>query len=426
MKCTKTAETTTAAQKETPWQTVGPNLIRYRSSGKYFARLRVRGKLIVRSLKTNRVTVARLRLADLQKQERQRAEHLTADAAANGKLSFGDAMAIYRRRLEGDAGLKPRTKLYYEERLAALLKSWPGLDKTDASKVTKGACLDWAADYAKRVSPTNFNNTVGVLKRVLEVAVEAGARYDNPARFIKRVSDRIKPRVLPSRSQFEALLKSIKHEKAADLVRFLAYGGFRKSEAANITWGDVDLEKGTILVRGDEKTGTKNGTVRPHFCIPEMKAFLQRLQAENPNRKQSEPVMKAKECRGSLASACKKLGIAKLDHHALRHLFSTRGVESGASLPAVAKLLGHSDGGILLARRYNHVSDAHLVEVAGRITISEPPKPASTNITLSADDHAKLLAELQALRSQVAGTNPAPASTTPAPNTEEAQETHVE
>ena len=54
-----------AAAKE--WQkTSYANLIRYVPSGTYFARVRVAGKLIRRSLKTDVLTVAKLRLADLE------------------------------------------------------------------------------------------------------------------------------------------------------------------------------------------------------------------------------------------------------------------------------------------------------------------------------------------------------------------------
>jgi hypothetical protein len=51
----------TEPAKASAWlKTPYANLIRYQSSGKYFARLRVKGKLIVRSLKTTSISVAKL------------------------------------------------------------------------------------------------------------------------------------------------------------------------------------------------------------------------------------------------------------------------------------------------------------------------------------------------------------------------------
>jgi hypothetical protein len=68
-----------------PWQkTPYANLIRYVPSRTYFARIRIQGELIVRSLKTDSIAVAKLRLADLEEDERQAAEH--RDVVATGKI----------------------------------------------------------------------------------------------------------------------------------------------------------------------------------------------------------------------------------------------------------------------------------------------------------------------------------------------------
>jgi hypothetical protein len=166
------------------------NLIRYVPSGIYFARLRVKGKLIRKSLKTNTLSVAKLRLADLEKMERQRAES-RADVT-HGKLTFGEAVKIYCQRIAGDVSMKPRTKEYYEDRSAALLKSWPELEKTDIARITKSEWLNWAAAFGKKYSPSVFNNTVKILRDVINIGIESGARYDNPALSIKRASLRQK------------------------------------------------------------------------------------------------------------------------------------------------------------------------------------------------------------------------------------------
>src|ERR1700742_4769615 len=93
------------SENQSDWlKTQYSNLIKYQPSGKYFARLRVRGKLIRQSLKTKSITVAKLRLGDLEKRERQKAEHQTT--VASGIMTFADALAIYRQRLAGDGSLK--------------------------------------------------------------------------------------------------------------------------------------------------------------------------------------------------------------------------------------------------------------------------------------------------------------------------------
>ena len=69
--------------KSSPWQkTPVANLIRHVQSGNYYARIRVRGKLIWKTLKTDRISVAKLRLGGFHKEERQRAA--TQAAVARG------------------------------------------------------------------------------------------------------------------------------------------------------------------------------------------------------------------------------------------------------------------------------------------------------------------------------------------------------
>jgi len=60
----------------------------------------VRGKLIRKSLKTDVLSVAKLRLADLEKLERQNAE--TQTKAAHGRLTFGEAVTRNRTIEETD------------------------------------------------------------------------------------------------------------------------------------------------------------------------------------------------------------------------------------------------------------------------------------------------------------------------------------
>ena len=83
---------------------------------------------------------------------------------------------------------------------------------------------------------------MGTLKLILDIAVEAGARYDNPAVHIKRKKIRLKLLQLPSQKQFIKLVETIRNgeggmgDRCADLVEFLAYSGCRKGEAARVQW----------------------------------------------------------------------------------------------------------------------------------------------------------------------------------------------
>ncbi len=99
-----------ATEKAARWsKTQYANLIRYVPSGKYFAIIRVRGKLIIKTLKTASVTVAKLQLADLEKDERKKAESPTS--VTRGKMAFSYVLALYRQRLQTDIRASSRRLL---------------------------------------------------------------------------------------------------------------------------------------------------------------------------------------------------------------------------------------------------------------------------------------------------------------------------
>jgi integrase len=155
------------------------------------------------------------------------------------------------------------------------------------------------------------------------------------------------------------------------LVEFLAYGGFRKNEAAHVTWADCDFDKGEIVVRGNPETGTKNSEIRRVPMIPDMRLLLERLRQKRRHAKPEDAVMRVRECQGAINRACRNLNIPRFTHHDLRHLFATRCIESGVDIPTVSRWLGHKDGGALAMKVYGHLRDSHSVNMAQKVTFCE-------------------------------------------------------
>ena len=367
------------------WQkTPVANLVRHVQSGNYYARIRVRSKLIWKSLKTDRISVAKLRLGDFHKEERQRAS--AQAAVSRGKMTFGDALAAYQQKLQNDPNIKPKTKEYYEFRSKALLESWPDLKGKDVSKISRSECESWSITNAKTISSSSHNHTISILRHVFQIAIEAGARYDNPALAAKRVKERTKKQIkLPDSSQFDKLVEEIRNsgsgfaKPSAELVQFLAYGGFRKSEARYVTWADCDFPRGKIMVSGSPETGLKGRNVGENRVVPmiaEMRQLLEKIKADRAPAPNS-PVMSVFECKKSITTACRKLGISRFTHHDLRHLFATRCIESGVDIPTVSRWLGHKDGGALAMKVYGHLRDQHSTNMAKKVIFSEAPLSVS-------------------------------------------------
>lgn len=364
------------------------NLVRYEPSGIYFARAKVRGKLIRKSLDTNVLSVAKLRLADVLDTEHK------AVGASNtkiiGKMTFGDALAIFRDRQKNATEIKESTKDYNERAAADLLKTWNGLEGMDVKRITKQDCLQWRAEFGKRYSATVTNGTLSILRRVFDIVLEAGVRYDNPARTkeVKRARVRRKELRLPEPDQFIALVTHVrgngsgKGGHCADAIEFFSYAGPRLKEAARILGRDCSFLKNEIVIRGDPKTGTKNWEMRRVPMIPEMRTLLERLKAERGEQTFLEnPVLRVRKFNRSLKRACKKLGLFHLTHHDLRHLFATRCIESGVDIPTVAKWLGHKDGGVLAMQTYGHLRDKHSADMAQKVVFAEPPTaPVLANV----------------------------------------------
>jgi integrase len=349
------------------------NLIRHKS-GRYYARAFAGGKEVWKSLKTSHFSVAEAKLAEFLKEHRERRSNGNGEVPA--KMTFGEAAAIHLRNLDDNLSIKPRTRDYWREVLAALLKTWPGLNETEIRKITQADCKKWASAYAKTASPTRYNNTVAVLRHVLNVAVEAGVIYNNPAAVVKRAAVRGKQISLPTIDKFNALIEEMRagHSRdsinCADLASGLAFTGCRIGEAREITWRDVDFDAGEIVMRGDEKTGTKNWELRRVPLIPDARALFERMRSERSHEPLEAKVFNVGECQKSLERAAKKVGTDRITHHDLRHLFATRCIESGVDIPTVSRWLGHKDGGALAMKTYGHLRREHSIAQAQRVTFA--------------------------------------------------------
>jgi integrase len=340
----------------------------------------MRGKLIRRSLETSDLQLAKRKLDELAASEARATED-----RRNAKLTFAEGLEEFRTRgyrvgIHGKPSkrkpLKPRTRVYYEERIAALLKSWPELEEMPLRKLSQRDCEQWADRFSQTASPSVYNHTISILRQVVQIGVECGARYDNPALALGRMGDRPKKLQLPEPEQFKQFVREIEtagsgfSKGCGDLVQFLAYGGFRKSEAANVLWENIDLNRGVIAVFGDPETRTKNGQFRTVPIIPDMRALLERLQKERPDAQKTDPVMQVRECQRAMDSAAKKVGMPRITHHDLRHLFATRCIESGVDIPTLSRWLGHKDGGALAMKVYGHLRDHHSANMAQKVTFS--------------------------------------------------------
>ena len=348
-----------------------PNLLQYVSNGNYYGRIKVGGKLIRESLKTQVWTTAKLRLVDFLKENQENRNHAPTP-------KFSEAVKLFEQELEADLRMKPRSKGYRRGCLLKLQKTWPELWELHLDEITPQACKDWAGKLNKEVSGQYFNNMIGTLRLVIAAGIKqhkeiTGTKLENPAMELRRVRVKQKDLKLPEPGHFKMLVENLRRKsggwgpRVADLIEFLAYSGMRiKSEALWVTWDDIDWKQNEIIVRGNPVTATKNSEIRRVPIIKDMGNLLTRLK-EQLGTVKLERILQVSRGYESLARACKEIGIPRLTHHDFRHLFATRCIESGVDIPTVAQWLGHKDKGVLAMKTYGHLRNEHSQAMAQKV-----------------------------------------------------------
>lgn len=348
-----------------------PCLLQYVSTGTYYARIKRNGKIIRHSLKTDVRTTAKLRLVDFLKEHQQKAPEVTAP-------TFQEAVEMFKEEVKNDTSIKDSYKAYLiGQCLLKIERSWADLRSCSIDRITPAACKEWAARIRGEISATFFNNTIATFRRILQLGIKehlrrGGNLIPNPAGEIARARHKQKPLHLPEADQFRELVKDIRAasggwgRRAGDLVEFLTYSGTRLNEALRVKWEDIDWKRKEIIILGDPETGTKNWDIRRVPILPNMEVLLTQMLADRVQSARGK-LLECDRCYESLKRACDKLGIPRLSHHDLRHLFATRCIEAGVDIPTVARWLGHKDGGALAMKTYGHLRNEHSQAMAQKV-----------------------------------------------------------
>lgn len=348
-----------------------PHLLQYVTNGNYYGRIKIGGKLIRESLQTTVWTTAKVRLADFLKTRQENRNQIDPPL-------FSQAVELFKIETENDTTIKERSKEYRQRCLNKIQTTWPDLWTLRLDAITVAACKQWAANLNRLIASHYFNNTIGTLRQIIDMGIKAhkgngGSMLENPAAELKRVRVKQNELQLPEPSHFRALVENLRLRsggwgpRVADLVEFLAYGGMRiHSEAVWVTWQDIDWQRKQIIVRGDPATGTKNSETRRVPILPDMEKLLKRMK-ENLGTVGKDPILQVGKCNEALTRGCKAIGISRLTHHDLRHLFATRCIESGVDIPTVSRWLGHKDGGALAMKTYGHLRNEHSQAMAQKV-----------------------------------------------------------
>jgi integrase len=263
---------------------------------------------------------------------------------------------------------RPHTQYDYKVALERHIR--PALGRM---KVAEVAWADVDALHRKitRVGrAVQANRVVAVVSKMFSLGIRWWMRADNPAKGIERNAEAKRKRY-PSPIELERLTEALDQhpdQQAADIFRLCVLTGCRVGEAMAARWDQIQIAAG-IWTKPGSTTKQKTDHVVP-LSAP-AKKLLAKLRQQT-NGPWVFPASSAPGHRVAVQKAwlaiCKAAKIKGLRIHDLRHGFASQLASSGASLPLIGSLLGHSNPAT--THRYAHLFDdpqRAAVERVGRI-----------------------------------------------------------
>ena len=340
-------------QKNT-WEKISRaiGLYRYVPNGRYFARVRYRGKLHRKSLETSDSSLAKRRLADFRRT-------LERTDAVSGNKSFAAVLDDYRTTLIGAKSTVEDKNIIIDNIKSTLF----GAETLPLRELKPSQIKAWLATHYGHKSASYYNSALMLVRDALETAVRDRVIAENPARELKYRKRKTPIRLTPTFEQFKQIVAEIRAQKfnqvaeqSGDFVEFLGLAGLGAAEAASLTPADVDLAAGHIIAYRHK---TSAGFAVPIY--PQLRPLLKKLCARKAH---NERLFQINEARKALTNACVRLGLAHFTHRSLRRMFITRAIELGVDVKTIAQWQGHRDGGLLILKAYSHVRPVHSQRMA--------------------------------------------------------------
>jgi integrase len=334
------------------------SLYKRQNSSSYYCEITINGKTVIRSTKTSKLVEARRFEAQLREQlyrqvvlgEQQTVSLATAiDGYAKSKIGSTNSQ-----------NLKAQLRAL-QVQLAKVLPLSQELQRLNANHLNKLVSIrrqDNVADGTIRLMLTTLK---GVIKW------SKAGDYLQPTNLVfprLRISNQ-RTRTLSETEELHLLeiLRCNKNPDDFDLVVLLLDTAARLNEIQQLTWDSVDLTTGELhLWRSKTKTETLlKLTERSHEI----------LQRRFANKHDSGLVFPSKKggirrtTPKTIQNAYKVAGLDDFCTHSIRHSTASKLVNSGMSLFAVSKVLGHSS--VTMSQRYSHLEQNAVADQAVKI-----------------------------------------------------------
>ncbi len=227
------------------------------------------------------------------------------------------------------------------------------------SNISSSDIDDYKLFRLKEVKPATVNRELACLSHLFNLAKRQKRFFgENPVSISKLLPEHNQVERILSKDEEDRLLESSSPALKAILLCAL-HTGMRKNEILSLKWDNVDLDKKLITL---EHTNTKSKKTRriPINSILRTILLEQKLKVGSSDyvflSTKGSPYKRHDSLKQSFTGACKRANIQGLRFHDLRHTAATRMIESGASIVAVSRILGHAD--LKTTMRYAHPDDS--------------------------------------------------------------------
>ena len=268
-----------------------------------------------------------------------------------------------------DSGLSETTRNVYSRNYALHVKgsSIAGLTLREANSV--GTLERWLQGVADGSGTATAKTARTVVSSILGLAVRYGVLPHNAMRDVRpakasaaRTTVRDTSRAFTRAERDQVLVVADEHDGAehadvADLVWFLAGTGVRIGEALTIRWRDLDLDAGSVHVRGTKTAGSTRDLSLPVWLVERLQDRAHRvgttgLVFRSPGN--STDPHKPRDKRNVLRvvrSVLDDAGHPWATPHTFRRTVASLMDEAGLPIALAADQLGHADAA-MTARVY--------------------------------------------------------------------------
>jgi integrase/recombinase XerC len=302
-----------------------------------------------------------------------------------------DAIRAFLMYLQLERGVSPETSRSYQSDLQQFVRHVRHAFTTQGGPAPDAIDSLHIRSYLKSLSDQGLKKPslarkLACLKSFFRFLVEDGLVPRNPASTVRSPRQGTRLPTVLTKDEANTLLDAPAPREWLELrnhamLETLYASGARVSELVGLNWEDVDLEAGSLRLRGKGKkermvpigTVAADAILEFQRHLPHKPNFQKSGRPDQPvSRSGSQPLFVNVRGGRLTTRSVERMIKQQTEHrfnktvtpHTLRHSFATHLLDEGADLRAIQELLGHAS--LATTQKYTHVATDQLMAVYDR------------------------------------------------------------